>query len=151
MNTAIVVTPEEQAFVDAFEDGTLPASQFRHRDHIRLAWIYLRLYPVPAALARVVEGIKRFAAAQGAPGMYHETITYAFLFLINERMEHVGREAPWETFEANNADLITGGLGILQAYYQAETLASNRARAIFVMPDHALVGRAGVVQGTAGA
>ena len=55
------LTAEEQAFIEAFEACTLPPDRFRHRDHVRLGWLYFRLYPVPAALARYVEGLKRFA------------------------------------------------------------------------------------------
>ncbi len=131
----IVVTAEEQAFIEAFEASTLPPGCFRHRDHIRLAWLYLRLYSTPEALARVVDGIKRFAAAQEQEGLYHETITYAFIFLLNERLERQGRDASWEVFAARNADLLTGGIASLDAYYRPETLTSDVARAIFVMPD----------------
>ena len=46
-----------------FEDGTLSA--FHHRDHVRLAWLYLKTEPPLTALARFAEGLKRFAAAQG--------------------------------------------------------------------------------------
>lgn len=132
---AVPLTAEEQAFIEAFEGCTLPPDRFRHRDHIRLGWLYFRLHPVPAALARFVEGLKRFAAANGQAGLYHETITYAFLFLINERMERQGRDASWEVFATRNADLATGGLAFLHTYYRPETLASELARAVFVMPD----------------
>jgi hypothetical protein len=132
---AALLTPEEQAFVEAFEESTLPPGCFRHRDHVRLAWLYLRSYPVPAALARYGAGLKRLAAAHGKDGLYHETVTYAFLFLINERLQRQGRAASWDAFAARNADLLAGGLAFLNAYYRPETLASDVARAVFVMPD----------------
>ena len=68
-----------------FEDGTLPASEFHHRDHVRLAWLYLDEEPPLAALARFAEGLKRFATRNGVPGLYHETIIWAYLLLIHER------------------------------------------------------------------
>ena len=131
----VTITLEERAFIEAFESCTLPPERFRHRDHVRLARLYFRLHPVPAALARFGEGIKRFAAANGQDTLYHETITYAFLFLINERMERQGRDASWDAFAARNADLLTGGLAFLDTYYRPETLASDLARKVFVMPD----------------
>ena len=130
----MTMTTEEQAFIEAFERDTLPAECFRHRDHIRLAWLYLRLYPVPVALGRFVEGIKRFAHRVGQDGLYHETITYAFIFLINERMERDRRADSWEAFAARNTDLLTRGKALLNTYYRAEILDSDLARKVFVMP-----------------
>ena len=48
-----------------FEDGTLPSSEFHHRDHVRLAWLYLNEEPPLTALARFAEGLKRFATRNG--------------------------------------------------------------------------------------
>ena len=131
----MTLTKEEQAFIEAFEGGTLPPGCFRHRDHLRLTWLYLHLYPVPAALARIVEGIKRFARRHGHDGLYHETITYAFFFLMNERIERGGRKGSWDAFAARNRDLVTQGKALLNTYYRAETLDSDLARKVFVMPE----------------
>lgn len=130
----VTLTAEAQAFIDAFERCAMPPGSFRHRDHVWLAWLYLRLYPVPAALARFVEGLKRFAASIGQHGLYHETITYAFFFLIHERMERGGEDS-WDAFAACNDDLVNGGISFLHAYYPAETLASDLARKIFLLPE----------------
>lgn len=131
----MTLTTEEQAFIEAFEGGTLPSGCFHHRDHVLLAWLYLHLYPVPAALARFVAGLKRFAHAHGKDDLYHETITYAFVFLINERMERDGRQGSWDAFAARNIDLVTEGKALLALYYRAETLGSDLARKVFVMPE----------------
>lgn len=121
----------DRDFVDAFESCTLPAEQFPHRAHVRLAWLYLREGSLLDALMRFVEGLKRYAASLGASTKYHETITWAYLFLIHERM---AREsfATFDEFAAANEDLFNG---ILQKYYRKETLASELARHTFVMPD----------------
>lgn len=120
-------------FIRSFEDGTLPNSAFHHRDHVRLAWLYLERYPVLEALARFTEGLKRFAAANGHPGLYHETITWAYLFLIRERKAGPGEET-WEEFASRNPDLLGWNPSILDRYYAKETLHSERARRVFVMP-----------------
>src|SRR5262249_61516758 len=73
---------EDRDFVAAFEAGTLPNEAFHHRDHVRLAWLYLRELPPAQALTRFTEGLRRFAAVHGKPGLYHETITWAYLLLI---------------------------------------------------------------------
>jgi hypothetical protein len=118
-----------------FEDGTLPPSEFHHRDHVRLAWLYLNEEPPLAALARFTEGLKRFATRNGHPGLYHETITWAYLLLIHERKARGDAGEAWEDFAARNPDLLSWKPSVLDGYYREETLASDLARRVFVMPD----------------
>jgi hypothetical protein len=122
----------DRQFVEAFESLAFPPDEFHHREHVRLAWIYLRDQPLLAALPRFVESLKRFAANAGAAGVYHETITFAFLFLIHERMTD---SATFDEFVAANPDLFTWKPSILDRYYRAETLQSALARSTFVLPD----------------
>ena len=125
-------------FVARFESCTLPNSAFHHQDHVRLAWIYLRRHSPLEALTRFAEGLRRFATANGHPGLYHETITWAFLLLIRERMERDDRgdaSGTWEDFAEANPDLLSWKPSVLDRYYRPETLGSELARRVFVMPD----------------
>jgi len=45
-----------------FETCALPAEVFHHREHIRVAWTYLRLMDYSAAEQRMSEAIRKFAA-----------------------------------------------------------------------------------------
>lgn len=119
----------------AFEDCTLPNESFHHRDHVRLAFLYLSRYPALEAIQRFSASLARFAAAKGKPGLYNETITWAFLFLIRERMARAGRKQVWNEFAASNADLMSWEENILKKYYRDETLASDLARSTFLFPD----------------
>jgi hypothetical protein len=65
----------DDEFAEAFEALRLPPSAFRHVDHVRLAWIYLRRTSLPAAMERYADRLKAFATHIGEPGLYHETIT----------------------------------------------------------------------------
>jgi hypothetical protein len=121
--------------IQRFEDGTLPNTDFHHRDHVRLAWLYLKEEPVLGALTRFTEGLKRFAARHGHAGLYHETITWAYFFLIHERMAQADAGETWEAFTERNPDLLTWKPSVLDSYYQAETLASPLAKKVFVLPD----------------
>ena len=120
-----------------FEDGTLPPSEFHHRDHVRLAWLYLEGEPPLTALTRFTEGLKRFASRNGKADLYHETITWAYLLLIHERRARAGAGESWEEFEARNPDLLTWKPSVLSRYYREETLASELAKRVFVLPDRA--------------
>lgn len=133
MSTAILLSDCE--FIAAMEDCTFPASAFDHREHVRLGWLYLREQPLLDALARFIESLRRYAGSLGASAKYHETITYAFMFLIHERMARFPAET-FDEFADANADLFGP---ILQRYYRRETLASDFAKATFVMPDHLFV------------
>jgi hypothetical protein len=126
--------------IQQFENGTTRADTFHHADHIRLAFEYLTRYSVLEALQRFPDALRRFAAAQGKAERYHETITWAYLLLIHERMARAscGQECcvqTWEEFAANNPDLFLWKGGVLNALYRQETLDSDLARHTFVLPD----------------
>lgn len=125
----------DREYLEAFESGTLAAAGFHHRDHVRMAFCYLRVYPPAEALARFSAALRRFAAAQGKPERYHETITWAYLLLVRDRMARREGRRTWEDFAAENPDLLSWRPGILQRYYREETLASDLAREVFVFPD----------------
>lgn len=129
------LTLDDTTLLRGFEAGTLPPSAFHHREHVRVAWLYLQQEPPLTALARFAEGLQRFAAAQGQAGLYHETITWAYLLLIRERMERDGAYTTSEEFADRHPDLLSWKPSILDRYYRPETLGSELARRVFVMPD----------------
>lgn len=125
-------------FVAAVERCAIAGGDFRHADHVRLAWVYLREYPPIEAIARFTTTLRRFAAHHGVPGRYHETITWAYLLLIQERMQRAGALCGWEAFRAANGDLFAWKPSILDHYYAPGTLDSELARRSFVLPDAGL-------------
>jgi hypothetical protein len=126
---------DDRAFVAALESCTLPSEEFDHRAHVRLAWLYLSEQSLLEALSRFITSLKRYAGSLGASGKYHETITYAFIFLIHERMA-AHSAGTFDEFAEANADLFGP---ILEKYYEPETLASPLARTIFVLPTKSFV------------
>ena len=126
--------PVEADLLQGFVDTTLPADQFHHEQHVHVAWLFVRNHGMPAALAEFTAAIKRFAAAKGAHGLYHETITWAFVLLIAERQVRCGAAA-WDDFAKANADLLVWKPSILERYYSTEALKSDLARTVFVFPD----------------
>lgn len=138
-----MVTPSKVAA--ALERGTIAGEDFGHREHVMAAWWFLEELPLPEALRRMSGALRRFAARHGHPEKYHETITWAFLFVIAERR---GRRpgAPWEEFAARNADLFERRPGVLEAYYTPERLGSDLAREQFLLPDR-LPGRGAPAEG----
>ena len=125
----------DRQLLEEFESGTL--EPFHHADHVHVAFAYLKQYPPAEALARFAGGLKHFAALHGKPNLYHETITWAYVCLIRQRMAARGPET-WEAFCQANPDLLVWKDGILGRYYRQETLASERARTTFLFPDQAI-------------
>jgi len=129
------VRDEDLAFERAFERLEVPGGAFGHEDHVRLAWICLRQAPLAEAAARFIRLLKAFAAHQGAPEKYHDTITWAYLLLIQDRLSQMPEEHTWQELAERNPDLLQYRPSILSRYYREETLKSDRSRAGFVMPD----------------
>ena len=119
--------------IDGFERGEIDLESFDHEAHLHLAWLYLEQFPLPEALERFDAALRRLTARLGIPGKYHATITWFYLLLIGERRD--GEPGlPWNRFRIRNADLLDHG-GILNRYYHRDTLASERARRSFILPD----------------
>ncbi len=126
----------DHELLDQFERATLPLERFRHLDHVRVAFLYLYSLPTLEALQAFSKSLQRFASRHGKSKLYHETITWAYIFLIRERMARAGETQTWEQFAKNNADLLTWKGGALTRFYRDETLKSDLARSIFVLPDN---------------
>ena len=124
----------DEEFLRAFADGTLPEDSFHHCDHVRLVWLLLERHPVLETLGRVTDNLARYAAAKGKPERYHQTITWAFVFLIAaRRAQRPG--ASWQEFAADHPDLLSWQPSVLDRYYSPEILASDLARQSFLLPD----------------
>jgi hypothetical protein len=126
-----------------FEDWRLPAGSFHHSDHVRMAFLYLRRFPPLEALGRFSRALEQMAAAHGKPDRYHETITWSYVLLIRERIGRHARDTgcppTWDEFAAENPDLLCRKEHALKNYYLDETLGSEIARKLFILPDRGLV------------
>ena len=125
----------DDEFIASFENGTLTSESFHHSEHVKMAFLYLDRYPALEALQRFSASLLNFAVAKGKPGLYHETITWAFVFLIRERMARAGGRQTWCQFAAANSDLLNWKDNILKQYYRDETLSSDLASSSFLFPD----------------
>lgn len=125
----------DEEFIAKFEDCTLGNEFFHHSDHVKVAFLYLSRYPALEALQRFSTSLVRFATTHGKPGLYNETISWAFMLLIRERIARAGHPQTWTEFVACNADLLSWKENILKKYYRDETLHSDLARRTFLFPD----------------
>jgi hypothetical protein len=106
---------------------------FRHADHVRVAWAYLERDGAGPALEALVRGLKAVALAKGHPEKFHYTLTRAWLDLIVvERQRH-----PDVT---SAADLLARVPALadpryVRRFYADATLDGETARREWVPPD----------------
>lgn len=134
MTTTTLLTDDE--LLRQFEDATLPTSLFDHRQHVRVAWLYVTRHGMPDAIASFSTALQRFATAKGAHNLFHVTITWAYLLLVNQRQQECAA-TEWNTFAARNPDLLVWKPSILDEYYTNDVLWSDHARRTFLMPNRA--------------
>ena len=130
-----LIAMRNSELIERFERGEVGENGFHHLDHVRVAYAYVCEMPLLQAIERFSCALKRFAAAQGKTGLYHETITWAYLMLIHERRLRSSDTGDWERFAHANPDLLRWKDGILARYYKASTLQSELARKAFLLPD----------------
>ena len=124
---------DDDRFLAAMESGSYPAEKFKHADHIRLAWIYVRRYPAQAAAARISNTIRQFAVRIGKEQKYHETITRAWLRLVEVAQRATPELTAFDDFLIKHAWLLDRDR--LNAFYSSECLSSEHARTHMVAPD----------------
>jgi hypothetical protein len=127
----------DEAFLEAFERCTLPFDQWHHSAHIKVAYLYLRRYPLEEAMERVRAGIKAYNAANNVPELpdrgYHETMTHAWVRLVHVILCEYGPEDCSAAFFEQHPELSQKK--ILRLFYTRERFMSARATAEFVEPD----------------
>jgi hypothetical protein len=115
--------------LSAFDRGVLP-EPFGHREHVRAGFALLAR---ERDLAAAAVAFRRVVRAVGG-AKYHETITWAYLAMIGERM--AGHDYPSSLdFVEAHPDLLDFRDGALARHSDvAELLASPHARTSFVLP-----------------
>ncbi|HEY5926409.1 MAG TPA: hypothetical protein VIV11_32205 [Kofleriaceae bacterium] len=118
--------------VQAFETATIDPSKFRHREHLYVAWCYLRDWPLEDALARYVRHLRQLTHALGVPQKFHTTMTWAYVALLHDAMERTPSVGFDELLAANPG--LLDHRGALDVYYDRDQLQSEEARRRFVLP-----------------
>lgn len=122
----------DEAFLDQFEQCTLPKEYFKHRGHLRIAWLYLNRYSFPEACDHIRSGIKRYAASLGASQIYHETVTMTWARLVSNAMK-IKNTDTFTDFEAAHPQLFNSKL--IYEYYSTSLLESDAAKQEWIAPD----------------
>lgn len=130
----------DDALLRQFEDRTLPFSQWTHRSHLKVAYLYLRKYPFDEALTRLRRGIKAYNALNNVPESatsgYNETTTRALLHLIAATMQHYDATHPTTTADSFcDMHPQLGSKHVLRFFYTPQRRMEPHAKHAFVEPD----------------
>ncbi|HYL10842.1 MAG TPA: hypothetical protein VEU31_08905 [Candidatus Acidoferrales bacterium] len=120
--------------VAAMEELTLPKHAFRHRDHLRLAWLNLRqARSLELAGEQFSQTLRKFAAHHGVPEKYHHTITMVWMRLIAAAMRLTPHVGDFTAFAMAHPFLFD--VKLPWAFYSSEQLSSANARTGWIEPD----------------
>jgi hypothetical protein len=125
--------------VAAFRARTLTHAEWTHAAHVSVGAWYVHHHGAAGALERLRVEIRllndRHGTVNSTTSGYHETITAAFVRLLDEGLAAFAAEVP---LERRVEALLAGPLGgsrVLLAFWSRDLLMSPRARAAWVPPD----------------
>ena len=119
-------------FLSALERCSIPNHLFRHRDHVRVAWLYITRDGPEQATSAMQRAIQRFARHQGHQHKFNVTLTVLWVRLVAAHAAH-HRCLTFDEFAETNAALLDKDL-VLQ-FYTRERLFSEAARQRWLDPD----------------
>jgi hypothetical protein len=129
---------EIESFIRAFEDCSLPNSEWNHAKHLIMALWYIRRHGRDEATTLIREGIRRYNECQGNLNGYHETITLAWVAVIEQFLATRDRDVAVSALIAELLE-VCGERDYLLRFYSRERLFSDEARRRWVTPDVAEV------------
>ena len=78
---------DDETLLRLFEQGAFPADQWGHREHVKVAYLLLRRYPLAESTDRMRSALQAFATIHSVPNVlergYHETITLVWMQLVH--------------------------------------------------------------------
>lgn len=130
-----MLTKGDRALLRDLESCAILAGRFHHADHVRAAWAMLQLQTLDEVIPRFEGALRRFAEHHNAPGLYHETITRAYLMAIDESIRRSPGPQSWKEFSASHPELLQDHRVFLERHYSPSVLQSDLARRTFLKPD----------------
>lgn len=130
-----LITNEDLEFKGRVESCEFPLSEFDHRAHLRLAYVYLaeNNKSIAAKLMRdTLTGLLKHAGIDPSQ-KYHETLTEAWILAVRHFMNNTNSSESADDFIEKNPVMLDSK--IMMTHYSAELLFSRKARQSFVEPN----------------
>lgn len=126
------------SLVRAFEERTLPKSEWTHEAHLTVALYYCFHHPFGTAKNLMRDGIHWLNDSHGTPNTddsgYHETLTVFWLRAVSDFLKE-NREIRNLAALANKLVVTFENSKLPMKYYSRELLFSPNARHNYVEPD----------------
>jgi hypothetical protein len=135
----IVTDPYIESFIQTFEAGSLSRSEWTHSRHLVMALWYLRRHDREKATRLIRDGIQRYNERQRNFTGYHETITLAWVNVIERFLAMRDLDVPVSVLAGELLGQC-GDKNYLLRFYSRERLFSDEARARWVPPDQCEIG-----------
>jgi hypothetical protein len=123
-----------------FESLTLPFTEWTHRAHVKVAYLYLTQHPFNLVLEKISANIQRYNAYNNVPESptsgYNQTTTHAFLHLIASTISAYSTVFPTPTADSfcdTHPQLLTRH--ILRLFYSPQRRMHPNAKIEFIEPD----------------
>jgi len=127
---------EIDAFIAAFEAGTLDKSRWTHAAHILTGACYVHSFGEAVATARMRDRVSAFNLAVGGKNTetsgYHETITVFWIKLI---AAHHSPEESRASFAHRAVRDLATNRNIYADFYDFDLVASTEARRVWIAPN----------------
>ena len=127
----------DAAFLEKFENASWQPEDWHHREHIKVAYLYLCRFPFETAVERVRAGIQKLNAAHKTPEEltrgYHETMTQAWMRLVYATLSEFGPADTADQFLDQQPQLLSKRA--LLFFYSRDRIMSAEAKYGFVEPD----------------
>lgn len=128
---------DDSTFVCKFESATWPMDQWHHKEHIKIAYLYLLSFGFEHALMKMRSGILALNAfhkvPEGPARGYHETMTHAWLRLVHVVLCEYGPAETADRFVEQHPELAEKKA--LRFFYSPARLKDPRGKLEFLEPD----------------
>jgi hypothetical protein len=124
------------SFLAAFENGTWPVEEWKHKHHLVMAACYVVTYGRDEALNRARLNIPKYNEAQGGKNTddsgYHETLT---VFWIDVVASAIPKDSPRAEAVRRVVEALAPKRDLWRDYYSFDVVKSREARRAYIAPD----------------
>lgn len=128
---------DDETLLTQFEAATWPLKEWHHRQHIKIAYLYLRQHPFDVAAQKMRTGLLAYNAANHVPdGLdrgYHETMTQAWMRLVYLTLCEFGPSESADAFVDKHTQLLSKRAPLF--FYSRDRIMSAEAKRQFIAPD----------------
>jgi hypothetical protein len=127
----------DEEFLKQFESCAWPLEGWHHREHVKVAYLYLLKHSLDEAIARIRAGIRAYSSFHNVPegpaAGYHETMTQAWVRLVHLTLCEYGPAESADTFFEQHPQLSQKKN--LRLFYSRDRFMSPEAKREFLEPD----------------